>query len=335
MSKLQPDETIRPGTNFGAPAELGFIGDVGATNARFALVQPNGTNTTARVYALNDYPSLTEAITTYLAEESPSARPRQAVLAVASPITGDQVTLTNHPWAFSIEAVRKHFGFRRFRVINDFAANAAAIPHLADSDRLQIGRGSPVAVAPIGLIGPGTGLGVSALVAMPGGWTPIEGEGGHVTMAPADSKESAVLELMRRRYDHISAERVLSGPGLVNLYNVLCELAAAPAAPFTPPQIADRRIWSEDSRARDATEMFCAMLGTVAGNLALTLGARGGIYIAGGIVPKLGTVFAESGFRTRFEAKGRFRPYLAAIPTYVITHPLPALLGAAALLERR
>ena len=149
--------------------DLGLIGDVGATNARFALVQPDGITTAARVYALNDYTSLTEAISAYLAEESPAARPEQAVLAVASPVTGDQVTLTNHPWTFSIEAVRKHFGLRRFRVINDFAANAVAIPHLADSDRLQIGPGSPVANAPIGLIGPGTGLGVSALMPMPGG----------------------------------------------------------------------------------------------------------------------------------------------------------------------
>ena len=134
--------------------ELGLIGDVGATNARFALVQPDGTTTAARVYALNDYPSLTGAITAYLAEESPFARPGQAVLAVASPIMGDQVTLTNHPWTFSIEAVRKHFGLRRFRVINDFAANAIAIPHLANSDRLQIGPGSPVAVAPSASSGP-------------------------------------------------------------------------------------------------------------------------------------------------------------------------------------
>ena len=170
---------------------------------------------------------------------------------------------------------------------------------------------------------------------MAGGWAPIEGEGGHVTMAPMDAQESAVLELMRRRYDHVSAERVLSGPGLVNLYNVLCELAAVPAAPFTPPQITDPRSWREDPRTRDATAMFCAMLGTVAGNLALTLGARGGVYIAGGIVPRLGAAFAESGFRTRFEAKGRLRWYVAAIPTFVILRPLPALLGAAALLERR
>jgi glucokinase len=153
-------------------------------------------------------------------------------------------------------------------------------------------------------------------------------------MAPADPEESAVLDLMRRRYDHVSAERVLSGAGLVNLYNALCELAGAPAAPFAPAQITSPRTWSEDPRTREATAMFCAMLGTVASTLALTVGARGGIYIAGGIVPKLGTTFVESAFRARFEAKGRFRSYLAAIPTYVITRPMPALLGAAKLLER-
>jgi glucokinase len=316
-------------------AELGLIGDVGATNARFALVEADGTTTAARVYALNDYPSIIEAIAAYLAEEAPSARPGQGVLAVASPITGDQITLTNHPWTFSIETVRKHFGLRRFRVINDFAANALAIPLLADGDRLQIGAGAPVADSPIAVIGPGTGLGVSALMPMPGGWAPIEGEGGHVTMAPADAEEGAVLERMRGRYDHVSAERLLSGPGLVNLYNVLCELAAVPAAPFTAPQITDPRVWDEDARTRDATAMFCRMLGTVAGNLALTLGARGGVYIAGGIIPRSGAAFAQSGFRARFEAKGRFRSYLAAIPTYVILRPLPALLGAKTLLERR
>jgi glucokinase len=315
-------------------AELGLIGDIGATNARFALVGPKGAAMATRVYSLDDYPSLSEAISAYLEEESPLRKPDQAVLAVASPITGDQVTFTNHPWTFSIEAVRKRFGLRRLRVINDFAANAVAIPYLAETDRLQIGPGAPVASAPIAIIGPGTGLGVSTLLPVAAGWTPIEGEGGHVTIAPADAQESAVLELLRKRYDHVSAERVLSGAGLVNLYNALCEIAAVPAASFTPPQITNPRTWDEDSRTRDATAMFCAMLGTVAGNLALTVGARGGVYIAGGIIPKLSSFFAQSNFRKRFEAKGRLRWYVAAIPTYIILRPLPALLGAAALLER-
>ena len=134
------------------------------------------------------------------------------------------MTLTNHPWTFSIEAVRQRLGLDRLRVVNDFAANALAIPWLSARDRVQIGAGSPVAEAPIGLVGPGTGLGVGALVPLPGGATPIQGEGGHVTMAPANARESAVIDLMRKRYDHVSAERVLSGPSLVNLYNALCEL---------------------------------------------------------------------------------------------------------------
>ena len=314
--------------------ELGLIGDVGATNARFALIQADGSMTPPRVYALNDYPSISHAIDTFLAEESPPARPGHAVLAVAAPITGDQVTLTNHAWTFSIEALRRYVGLKRLRVINDFTANALAIPHLGESDRIQIGLGSPVSDAPIGLIGPGTGLGVSALVPTRSGAVPIPAEGGHVTMAPANVQESAILDLMRRRYDHVSAERVLSGPGLVNLYAALCELSAVPAASFTPAQITNPRIWDEDPRTREATAMFCAMLGTMAGNLALTLGARGGVYVAGGIVPRLGAYFAQSAFRARFEAKGRLRGYLASIPTYVIARPLPALLGAAALLKQ-
>lgn len=314
-------------------AEVGLIGDIGATNARFALVQPDGFTSTPRVYALNDYASLFDALDAYLTEESPPVRPARAVLAVASPVTSDEVALTNHAWEFSIAALRRHLRLSQLRVLNDFAAIALAIPHLAEDDRIQIGPGVPVKSAPIGIIGPGTGLGVSALAPAPGGAVAIAGEGGHVTMAPANAREGAILDLMRARYDHVSAERVLSGPGLVNLYNTLCELARLPAAPLTPTQITSPRIWNEDPRAKEATTIFCAMLGTVAGNLALTLGARGGIYIAGGIVPALGAFFAQSEFRSRFEDKGRMRGYLAAIPTYVIMRPLPALIGAAAVLR--
>jgi len=313
--------------------DIALIGDIGATNIRFALAHANGTITPARVYALNDHVSLPDAIEAYLAEASPAARPLQAVLAVASPVTGDQVTLTNHPWSFSIEGLRQQLGFRRLHVVNDFVANAAAIPLLGEKDRLQIGGGAPVSGAPVGIIGPGTGLGVGALAPSPNGVVTIAGEGGHVTMTPATAQESTILDLMRKRYDHVSAERLLSGPGLVNLYNTLCELAESPAAPFTPAQIVSPGIWNKDPRTREATAIFCAMLGTVAGNLALTLGARGGVYMAGGIVPRLAQFFAQSEFRSRFEAKGRMRGYLAAIPTYLIVRPHPELLGAAAFLQ--
>jgi glucokinase len=313
-------------------ADWALVGDIGATNARFALVEAGGEPTQTRSLLCDDYASIGNAIAAYLAEAG-GIEPRQGVLAVAATPLGDEVRLTNHPWTFSIESLRQRLGMRRLEVVNDFHANAAAVPYLSESERLQIGAGEPVLGAPIGVIGPGTGLGVSAVVPIEGGFTPVPGEGGHVTMAPADARESAVLDIMRARYDHVSAERVLSGPGLVNLYNTLCELSKVPAAPLTSAQITDPRTEALDERAQEATQMFCAMLGTVAGNLALTLGARGGIYIAGGIVPKLGDAFAQSRFRERFEAKGRFNSYLALIPTYVVVRPFAALLGAAKLLE--
>ncbi len=312
----------------------GLIADIGATNTRFALVGPGGAITRTRVVATDDYASLSDAIEDYLTTEAPPAKPTLAVVAVAAPVTGDMVTMTNNPWTFSIQAMGKQFGFTALHVINDFVANALAVPQLAPADRQQIGGGAPVEGAPIGVIGPGSGLGVSVLIPQGNRFVPLQGEGGHVTMAAADKREAAVLELMRKRFDHVSAERFLSGPGLVNLYNALCELAKEPAAPLTAAQITDSRTGEEEPRAREATAMFCAMLGTIAGNLALTIGARGGIYIAGGIVPKLGAAFAQSDFRERFEAKGRFHGYLAAIPTYVITHSSPALLGAAKLIEQ-
>jgi glucokinase len=310
-----------------------LVGDIGATNARFAIVDENGNISSARTYALDDHPGIGEAIDVYLAEERPGKALGRAVLAVAAPMLGDRVTLTNHPWTFSIEELRRRFRLVQLEVINDFAANALAVPHLAGADRIQVGGGAPTREAPVGVIGPGTGLGVSALVPTDCGAIPIQGEGGHVTMAAANARESAVLDLMRKRYDHVSAERVLSGPGLVNLYYALCELSGLPAASLEPAQITAPSIASQDPCAREATQMFCAMLGSVAGNLALTLGARGGVFIAGGIAPKLGASFIESAFRERFEAKGRLRPYLEAIPTYVVTRPLPALLGAAKLLQ--
>lgn len=310
----------------------GLVADIGATHARFALFE-DGALKRQRALFTADYPTIADAIKAYLRDEGASTVPTDAVLAVASPVTGDEVALTNSPWSFSIEALRARMGFRKLTVINDFTAIALSVPQLGERDRLQIGPGSPSAEAAIGVIGPGTGLGVGGLVRVGGGWQPIPGEGGHVTMPPADARESAVLDLMRRRFDHVSAERILSGPGLVNLYNALCEISNVPAASYTPAQITDRRIGEDDPRCRETVAMFCAMLGTVAGDLALTIGARGGIYIAGGIIPKIVTVFAQSAFRQRFESKGRMRGYLASIPTYVITHPSPAFLGAAKLLE--
>jgi glucokinase len=321
-------------TSAATSAATWLVGDIGATHARFGLVSPDGTLLHSRTLADEDYRAIDDAIAAFLAERGALPMPCQGAIAIASPITGDRVAMTNHPWSFSILALKARFGFDRLEVINDFTALALALPRLTPQDRLMVGGGAAVTGAPIGVLGPGSGLGVSGLVASGSGWIALTGEGGHATMAPATDRESAVLDRMRRHFDHVSAERALSGPGLVNLYNTLAELDGVPAQGFTAAQITDLAIRAADPLCVETTRMFCAMLGTMAGNLALTLGARGGVYIGGGIVPRLGQTFVQSQFRQSFEAKGRFEAYLAAIPTFVVTHPLPAFLGCAALLAQ-
>jgi len=301
----------------GGDTETWLVGDVGATNARFGLVSPESVVLHTRTLAVADHPTIDDAVTTYLGERGALPMPHQGAIAIASAITGDRVAMTNHPWSFSISALKSQFGFHRLEVINDFTALALALPHLEPEHRLQVGDGTPAGGAPLGVLGPGSGLGVSGLIPAGTGWIPLAGEGGHATMAPATDRENAVLDRMRRHFDHVSAERVLSGPGLINLYNTLAAFEIGAADPV----------------CAEATSVFCAMLGTMAGNLALTLGARGGVYIGGGIVPRLGQRFVQSPFRARFEAKGRFSEYLAVIPTWVVTHPLPAFLGCAAVLS--
>jgi len=313
-----------------------LVGDIGATNARFALVGAKGEIERPKILAVRDHPTIEDAISVYLSNAPEAARPRAAALAVAGPITGDRVALTNHPWSFSTEELRRHLGIGRLQIVNDFSAAACAAPYLAAADYVAVGGGEAVADMPIGVLGPGTGLGVGGLVPLAGRWRALSGEGGHVTMSPANDREGAVLAQLRRRFDHVSAERAgLSGQGLVNLYSALVELDGATPEPYTPAQITDPENGRRDPHCREAVELFCLMLGTVASNLALTLGARGGIFIAGGIVPRLGARFTASGFRQRFESKGRLQPFLAAIPTFIIIRELPAFVGLHALLAGR
>jgi len=310
-----------------------LVGDIGGTNARFGLVAPDGKLLHSAILADADYPQISDAVGAYLNQRGDLPMPKIGAIAIASPITGDRVRMTNHPWNFSVSGLRDQLGFDRLEVINDFTAQALALPHLTDNDKTTVGSGAPVAERPIGVIGPGSGLGVSGLVRGGGRWIPLTGEGGHATLPPFDDRESAVVDHMRRQFDHVSAERCICGPGLVNLYNALCALDGVPAKQFAAAQITDPEIEAVEPLCREATAMFCGMLGTMAGNLALTLGAQGGVYIAGGIVPRLGERFALSSFRERFETKGRLQSYLATIPTYVVTHSLPAFLGCAAALR--
>lgn len=315
-----------------------LVGDIGGTNARFGLMAPGPTPKLlySRVLADADYAGIGDAIEAFLKGCGDLPLPRAGAIAVASPVTGDQIRMTNHPWHFSVSELRARLGFARFEVINDFTAQALALPHLTAADTATVGGGAAVVGQPMAVLGPGSGLGVSGLI--PAGnpaaprWVALAGEGGHATVASVTARESAVVEWLRTQFDHVSTERCVSGPGLVNLYNALCAIDGVPATTLTAAQITAADAAAGDPRCHEATEMFCAMLGTAAGNLALTLGAQGGVYIGGGIVPRLGARFAASPFRERFEAKGRFRNYLAAIPTLVVTSELPAFLGCAAAL---
>jgi glucokinase len=307
------------------PESLALIADIGGTNARFALADNSGTRD-AKILHAADYPSLAEAAHAYLDMAKPATAPRLGAFDVASPVTGDQVSLTNATWSFSIKALQADLKLERLEVINDFTAVALAVPHLAEADRRQIGGGAPVADEPIGVLGPGTGLGVSGLVPNGGRWAALAGEGGHVTMAAASEREAAVLDRLRHRFQHVSAERVLSGMGLTNLYETLSQLDGIDPVSRDAAAVTDGAR-TGDPHCGEAVKVFASMLGTVAGNLALTLGSRGGVHIAGGVVPKLGDLFDGDLFRTRFEAKGRMHPFVAGIPTYLVTHPLPAFLG--------
>lgn len=311
-----------------------LIGDIGGTNARFALVRsPGAPFSDVLTLACADHETLAAAIRHYMAQVGAS-RLRHAAIGIANPVTSDQVSMTNHHWSFSIEALRATLDLEQLRVLNDFTMLALALPTLTVAEREQIGEGSPDPQAPRALIGAGTGLGISGLVPCAGDFIPLNGEGGHVTLAAADSREAEIVALLGQRFAHVSAERVLSGPGLEALYEAVTRRHGAATKALSAAAISRRGLDGSCAYCAESLEIFCAMLGTVAANLALVLGARGGVYIGGGIVPKLGGYFARSPFRARFEQKGRFSDYLAQIPTYVIRAPYPGLAGAARALAR-
>ena len=308
-----------------------LIADIGATHARFALLT-NSEIAQSQVFMVADYETAMDAIAAYLGQFPQNERPVEAALAVAGPVLGDRIAMMNSPWSFSVSGLKQQFGWTNLHIVNDFAANALAIPVLSTGDLFQVGEGTPVPDAPVAALGPGTGLGVGGLIPVEGRWIAVAGEGGNVTLAALDSREAAIIDILRRQYAHVSAEIVLSGPGLVNLYDSLCELAGKPATPSTPEHITHLYPGC-DPQCREAVAIFCAMLGTFAGDCALTFGARGGVYIMGGIVPKIAEIFRHSAFRERFEFKGRYRQYLSSVPTYVVMHPFPAFLGLRTLFE--
>jgi glucokinase len=311
------------------------MADIGATTTRCALVDDKGQELAPEIFDNADFTGVAGVLRIYLEHRRASDRPTRAALAVAAPIGGDQVQMVNIGWRFSQKALKEELDLKRLQVVNDFAAIAWGLPLLKAADVVRVGGGESVPRSTLAALGPGSGLGVSALVPAADSWAVMSGEGGHVSMPAATREEQDVITLLRERFDgHCSAERVLSGPGLVNLYVALAELAGR-GQPTVNPEDVTNLAKQGEPLARKTLAMFLAMLGTIAANLAVTTGAHGGVYIAGGIVPRLIDQLQKSEFRARFEAKGRYRDYLAAIPTHVITAPLPAFRGLKYLLGYR
>lgn len=311
-----------------------LLGDVGGTNARWAWQEsPGKVLTNVSTYPCADFPSIRDVISHYLTQHRlPS--PHSVAFGTANPVTSDFVSMTNHHWQFSISELKQQLGSETFLVMNDFAALAASLPALGSGDLRAIGGGKAVAGQPMAVIGPGTGLGVATLVPdQDGRYVVVPGEGGHVTLAATDDLESEVLAVLRKQFGHVSAERALSGPGLTALHSAVCILKGLPPAAMDPSAVTARGLEGSDPNCVEALRLFTGFLGNVAGNLALTQGARGGVFIGGGIVPRLGAFFEASPFRKRFEQKGRFAHYLAQIPTSVITAAAPGLVGAACALD--
>ncbi|HZZ03092.1 bifunctional transcriptional regulator/glucokinase [Paraburkholderia sp.] len=311
-----------------------LLADIGGTNARFALETSPGEIGSVQVYPCADYPGVAEVIKKYL-KDTKIGRVNHAAIAIANPVDGDQVSMTNHDWSFSIEATRRALGFDTLLVVNDFTALAMALPGLTDAQRVQVGGGARRPNSVIGLLGPGTGMGVSGLIPADDRWIALGSEGGHATFAPADEREDIVLQYARKKWSHVSFERVAAGPGLEVIYRALAGRDKKRVATNVDTIEIVKRAMEGESLAAESVDVFCGILGTFAGNIAVTLGALGGIYIGGGVVPRLGEFFARSSFRKRFEAKGRFEAYLQNVPTYVITAEYPAFLGVSAILAEQ
>jgi glucokinase len=306
---------------------LGLVGDIGGTNARFGLVDlddPGRRVVRAQTLLCRDYPRAIDAIAAYLDGETPSL----AVIAVAGPVTDGAIRFTNNDWSLS-EAELRGLGCSAARLINDYAAQALAAPTLAGDDLRTLGDTQAAeAGATLVVLGPGTGFGVGALARDGGREIALATEGGHVGLAPGDPLEAEVLDRLARRYGRVSIERVLSGPGLCALHAALGDIDGVAQTIDDPAEIT-RLAEAGDPACGRTLDRFCAMLGGAAGDFALAYGAKGGVFLGGGIAPRIVERLASGGFRARFEAKGRFAAYMRAIPTQVILRPHAALHGAA------
>lgn len=307
-------------------SELALVADVGGTNIRIALATAEGLQAT-QSWLCAEFDTIEAALRRYLELSDLEAAPRIAAIAVAGPVDSDWIDLTNQDWSFSVDELRRSLGLDKLRLINDFTALAASIPRLAPEDVRLLKEGLALEGAAIAVLGPGTGLGVSGLIPSQGGWIPLSAEGGHCDLAATSEEEWAVVEILRQKFGRVSNERILSGPGLVNLYQALCTLTGDQPRNLTPADI----VVGANSRAEGveatAVRMFSGWLGSVAGDLVLSLGAKGGVYVGGGVVPKMLEVIDRAYFIDRFLDKGRMANYVRDVPVHIVLNTRIALVG--------
>ncbi|MEM1103831.1 MAG: glucokinase [Pseudomonadota bacterium] len=319
-----------------APVLYDLVGDIGGTNARFAITAPGGelgSVVRPRMYEHRQFKDVSEALAAYLREEGLTAPPRHVALAVAGPIDNQTIAFTNSDWRFSAETARAAVGAQAALLINDYAALARALPLLAEADLTPLTAGGAAGAradpsAPKVVLGPGTGLGLAA-------WVPPQGavvttEGGHAAFAPLDEAEWAIARFAAAQFGRASYERLVSGAGLVTLYQAVADARGEAAEDIQPADVTERALAGDDALCVAALTHFCAILGAFAGDAALIYGAKGGVYLAGGISPKLGPFLLDGPFLQRFQAKGRYKDYVSRIPVWRIDDPFAALRGAAA-----
>jgi len=312
---------------------LSVVADVGGTNIRFAVCDVASEKLlTVKEYPCAEFMTLEQALLHYFSRLSEPVT--HLCLAIACQVEGDLLSMTNFHWQFSKQALKKKLALTSLYVINDFTAISLAIPYIDSKDKIKIGRGEAVEGAVKAVFGAGTGLGVSHLIRQDNQWISLEGEGGHTGFAPSNREQADILLLLQEKFGHVSTERLLSGQGLVNIYHALSYFAGKPADCFEAAEITQLALEKKEPIALNTLTLFCQIMGSFAGNLALNLDCRGGVYIAGGITPRFVSFLKQSEFRCYFEAKGRLGHYLQMIPTYLITHDNPGLLGASVYLRQ-
>lgn len=303
-----------------------LIADIGATNARFALLE-GAEVAISETYAVSDYASPVEAARHFLSGPASGHAPKRALIAAAGPVDRGRVALTNAAWIVDSERIAKGLSMSDVAVVNDFEALAWSLPALRADHIVTLGAPRAGDRGTMAVMGPGTGFGLAAMAFAGDTEIPLVTEGGHATLSSENRREDAIILALRQQFHHVSVERVLSGSGLIQLYHAIARVDEESVPERDSSEIVAHALADDCKVSREALDLFCAFLGSAAGNIALTLGARGGVFIGGGIAPRFTDFLRASAFRERFEAKGRMSSYLARIPTAVIVHPMPAFIG--------